>query len=226
MTAPTFRTHMTTELINHMGTEQTIVQTARVSTLGTNTRDAEAQGLIRFLMREGHGTPFESCTLTFRFEVPIFVSRQIVKHRISSINEESGRYKELEPIFYVPDIDRKVVQVGKTGDYKFTPNRFKNWAGRQVIKLASRIGWMAYRVMLKIGIAKEVARMVLPVNIYSTMYVTMNLRAWLNFVKLRSTIGEGHPQHEIALVGDQVADKLTELYPVVMNQFKESQAIV
>lgn len=226
MTAPTFRTHMTTELINHMGTEQTIVQTARVSTLGTKTRDAEAQGLIRFLMREGHGTPFESCTLTFRFEVPIFVSRQIVKHRISSINEESGRYKELEPIFYVPDIDRKVVQVGKTGDYEFEHDDEKSRTAIALIQQASARSWAAYETSLRYGIAKEVARMVLPVNIYSTMYVTMNLRAWLNFVKLRSTIGEGHPQHEIALVGDQVADKLTELYPVVMNQFKESQAIV
>lgn len=226
MTEPTFRTHMTTELINHMGTEQTIVQTARVSTLGTNTRDAEAQGLIRFLMREGHGTPFESCVLTFRFEVPIFVSRQIVKHRISSINEESGRYKELEPIFYVPDIDRKVVQVGKTGDYEFEHDDEKSRTAIALIQQASARSWAAYETSLRYGIAKEVARMVLPVNIYSTMYVTMNLRAWLNFVKLRSTIGEGHPQHEIALVGDQVADKLTELYPVVMNQFKESQAIV
>lgn len=226
MTEPTFRTHMTTELINHMGTEQTIVQTARVSTLGTNTRDAEAQGLIRFLMREGHGTPFESCVLTFRFEVPIFVSRQIVKHRISSINEESGRYKELEPIFYVPTYERPVRQVGKTGDYKFESDYMASSQAINAIEHVSREAWINYEGLLKLGVAKEVARMVLPVNIYSTMYVTMNLRAWLNFVKLRSTIGEGHPQHEIALVGDQVADKLTELYPVVMNQFKESQAIV
>lgn len=226
MSEPIFRSDMGVQLIDSMGDEQSIVRAARVSTLGTESEASEATGLVKFLMREGHGTPFESPVLTFRFEVPVFVSRQIVKHRLSSINEESGRYKELEGVFYVPAEDRKVKQVGKTGAYEFIDDPERSFLARAQIRYATENAWVRYDGMLRRGIAKEVARMVLPVNIYSTMYVTMNLRSWLNFIKLRTEYWGSHAQHEVALVGEEVMDVLEQKFPNVMQQFNKEQRIV
>lgn len=221
-----FRSNVTVELVDHMGDEQSIVRAARVSTLGANAELEEAKGLIKFLMREGHGTPFEAPTLTFRLEVPVFVSRQVVKHRISSINEESGRYKELEPVFYIPSVDRPVKQVGKTGAYTFEGDEDMWVEAHSQIKMLSNRAWTVYESLLATGVAKEVARMVLPVNIYSTMYVTMNLRGWLNFVKLRTSYFGSHPQHEVELVGREVMHELFRQFPSVMDQFMKEQKIV
>lgn len=226
MTEVTFRSDVTVELVDSMGTEQSIVRRARTSTLGARAEAEEAAGLVRFLMREGHGSPFESPELEFRFEVPVFVSRQIVKHRISEINEESGRYKELEPVFYVPEEDRPVKQVGKTGDYKFVESPALNEYAGDVIADSSYAAWWGYENLLREGVAKEVARMVLPVNIFSTMYVKMNLRGWLNFIKLRTQRYGSHAQYEVALVGEKVRDVLVEKFPVVMDQFEKEQRIV
>lgn len=225
MTEITFRSDMGVELIDSMGDEQSIVRAARVSTLGTKAEAEEAAGLVRFLMREGHGTPFESPVLTFRFEVPIFVSRQIVKHRISSINEESGRYKELEPTFYVPAEYRAVEQVGKTGDYTFINNPHLNKTAKHLIEHNAIESWNVYEDLIESGVAKEVARTVLPVNIYSTMYMTANLRSWLNFVKLRTSRYGSKPQYEIDLVGERVRDVLVEMFPTVMDQFEKGSKV-
>jgi len=222
MTDVKFRDDVSVELVDWMGDEASIVRTARVSTLGTQSEARENEGLVKFLYREGHGTPFESNVATFRFEVPVFVSRQIVKHRLSSINEESGRYKELEPVFYVPSKDRRVSQTGKTGDYVFLRNDDLNDSARDAIEISSEDTWYAYEAMLEQGVAKEVARMVLPVNIYSTIYMTANLRSWLNFVQLRTPESGSHPQHEIALVGYEVAKQIQERVPTVWQAFVDS----
>lgn len=225
MTDVTFRSDMTVELVDSMGDEQSIVRAARVSTLGAQAEATEAAGLVRFLVREQHWTPLESPVMTFRIEAPIFVTRQVLKHRIASINEESGRYRELEPVFYVPSADRPVVQVGKTGDYEFEHDRGLNLAVWDSVKLISRHAWGEYRVLTDEGVAKEAARMVLPLNIYSTMYMTANLRSWLNFVKLRTLRYGSKPQYEIALVGEQVRDVLVEKFPTVMDQFEKESHI-
>ena len=217
-----FRNHMDVQLIDHMGDEQSIVRAARVSTLGTKAEATEAEGLVRFLVREGHLVPLESCVLTFRFEVPIFVSRQIVKHRTSSISEESGRYKELEPVFYVPAPDRPVKQVGKTGNYEFVESDKLNDLVTKHLTHNTMDSWGHYQTLLGAGVAKEVARTVLPVNTYSTMYMTMNLRNALHFAGLRSTKGTGHPQHEIAEVGDKVYGILKNLYPTVVDEWEKN----
>lgn len=225
MSDVTFRSVMTVEVVDSMGDEQSIVRAARVSTLGAQAEATEAAGLVRFLMREGHGTPFESPVLTLRIEAPVFVTRQILKHRIGSINEESGRYRELEPVFYAPGTDRPVVQVGKTGAYEFRNDGPTNQEAWIRIQQSSMDAWDAYQEMLSGGIAKEVARMVLPVNIYSTMYVTMNLRSWLNFVSLRTLRYGSKPQYEIAEVGEKVRDILVDRFPTVMDQFEKESKV-
>lgn len=178
----------------------------------------ESQGLINFLWREGHMSPFEHNAFTFLVEAPIFTINQMVRHRIASYNIESGRYKELEPVFYIPRKSRPVVQVGKTGDYKFEDAEpASSVAARSHIKIASEDAWYRYERLLADGIAKEVARMVLPLNIYSSLYVTMNARALMNFLTLRN---EEHAQYEIREVAQKMEVILAEKLPMVYKAFR------
>lgn len=230
MTEPTFfPSSSRVELVDSMGTEVSIVQAARVSTQGQEARGAESsQGLIKHLYKEGHGSPFEHTSLTFYFDVPIFVSRQLVKHRLLSTNETSGRYRELEGRFYVPAPDRKVVQVGKTSEYAFEDgDGFQKGEVTHAITEASKAAWKSYEHLLSKGIAKEVARMVLPVNTYTQLFMTGNLRAWLNFIQLRVDWGteahqRSHAQHEIDEVGRKVALVIQGKYPSVWSAFVEN----
>lgn len=214
MTDPIFRSDMTVELMDHMGDDLTPVRAARLST-GTQAGDnpARDRGLLNALMREGHHVPFEHQVVSFRIEAPIFVTRQILKHRISSISEASGRYSEMDGVFYVPGPERPVKQVGKTMDYQFEQDDYLSDEAYDAITSSSRYAWGTYKDMLDDGIAKEVARMVLPVNLYSTLWITMNTRSLLNFFNLRSSEGEGHPQYEIVQVADQMLAVWGGLFP-------------
>jgi len=211
-----------------MGTEDRVVQVAKVSTLGADSRDAAGNTrLLKYLYRDQHGVPFEHVLFTFYLEIPIFVSRQIVKHRLSSINEESGRYREFQPSFYIPRDERKLVQVGKTGDYVFedgSPDQME--AVRWVLKNSAQSFWDNYEKLLELGIAKEVARMHMPVNTYTSMFLTINLRSLMNFVTKRKEWAEAdvvsHAQDEIELVTDRMVDIIKEKFPNVWDAFEEN----
>ena len=174
-------------------------------------------------MRDRHGSPFEHNAFTFYVEAPLFVFREFQRHRIASYNEESGRYKELEPVFYRPALDRKLVQVGKPGAYTFEDG---DYAQRMMVPAeimrTSDDAYIAYKRMLSQGIAREVARMVLPLNIYSSMYVTMNARSLMNFLSLRS-LEQGtypsFPQWEIADVATQMELIFSEKMPITHSAF-------
>lgn len=210
-----FRSDMTVQVMGVMGDDYSPIQAARVSTEGADSRTTEDNnGLRRYLLREKHMVPFETQVMRFYIEAPIFVTRQILKHRIASVSEESGRYKELEPVFYVPRADRPVKQVGKTGDYIFVHEELLVVKSRIQLKYVAGEAWTAYENMLEAGIAKEVARMVLPLNIYSSMYLTINTRSLFNFFDLRTFRGQSKPQHEIALVADQMYDLWKEQFPL------------
>lgn len=225
----TFRTDATVDLIDSMGTEESIARAARVSTLGAESRGSEANaGLLRYLYKHSHGTPFESCVLQFYMEFPIFTSRQVVKHRLSSINEESGRYKELDGVFYLIHPERPLQQVGKTGDYEFVdgdPQLRKLVEDYQ--KATAQSLWTGYKTQIGMGVANEVARMYLPFALYSSMYFTANLRSVLNFLSLRKDWGEkavhqSKAQFEIALIADKMAEIVKEKYPTVWQCFVDS----
>lgn len=214
MTDPQFRSDFTVEVVDHMGDDLTPLRAARVSTKGADSRTTEENdGLRRYLLREGHHVPFEHQVVSFYLEVPIFVSRQLLKHRISSISETSGRYRELDGVFYVPDEMRPVKQIGKTGAYEFVYDDMALTVARSGTKGASAGAWDLYSTMLGAGVAKEVARMVLPVNTYSSMYFTANTRSLFNLFTLRSSWGEGHPQYEIREAADLMFSHWQELYP-------------
>lgn len=210
----TFRDDMKVELVEFYGGDERVVESARVSTQGSGSREPQqgVQGLIRFLMREQHHVPFEHSGFTFYIEAPIFVTRQILKHRTTSISEESGRYRVLDQEFYVPGPDRPLKQIGKTGDYEFETEVDPAFSDDidQTMRLASRISADCYDVLLEHGVAKEVARMILPVNTYSSLYLTMNARNALHFLKLRT---DPHAQYEIRQVAHQMEDIFAEKMP-------------
>jgi thymidylate synthase (FAD) len=209
---------------------------ARVSTQGEKTLESaqdenldtsRSKGLINYLMRDRHGSPFEHNSMTFYVQAPIFVFREFMRHRIASYNEESGRYRELNPVFYIPGVERNLVQVGKPGAYDFIPGTPEQT--QLVQDEARRISTEAfdsYQRMLDAGVAREVARIVLPLNIYSSMYVTMNARSLMNFLSLR-TKREGSqfpsfPQREIEMAAEKMENFWAELMPLTFSAFNEN----
>lgn len=222
---PTYRSDMTVNLIQHMASDKSVITAARVST-GTSADDnpERDKGLINYLMRDRHGSPFEHNAFTFYVEAPIFVFREFMRHRIASYNEESGRYKKLEPVFYLPDHNRKLVQEGKPGAYTFVHGEFTQLlAVDGSLTKTAQVAYKAYETMLEAGVAREVARMSLPVNIYSSMYVTMNARALMNFLSLRTTRAGTHfpsfPQREIEMVAERMEHYFAMLMPQTYAAF-------
>jgi thymidylate synthase (FAD) len=226
-----FRSDVTVELVKSAASDSDVIWAARVSTKGEASLedvdgDAErSKGLINYLMRDRHGTPFEHTSLTYFVSAPIFVFREFMRHRIASYNEESGRYRELRPVFYVPGPERNLVQQGKPGAYEFVPGTPEQ---HQLVveetKNACLTAYSAYQRMLDAGVAREVARGVLPVATYSSMYVTMNARALMNFLSLRTKRDDSHfpsyPQREIEMVADLMEHQWAELMPITHATFE------
>lgn len=226
-----FRDDVEVTLIRAAASDEAVVHAARVSTLGEVIASADSTDspvpnelLINFLMRERHGSPFEHALFTFFVKAPIFVWREHMRHRIASYNEESGRYRVLAPEFYIPSRDRHLLQVGKAGAYKFHEGTDEQHALlNKALREQSIAAYCAYDEMVKAGIAREVARMVLPVNIYSSAYVTMNARALMNFLSLRRRSDDSrypsYPQREIEMVAEQYEDEFARLMPATHTAF-------
>lgn len=222
---------MTVQLDDAMGDDQTVIRRAKVSTLGSAALEAEGgERFINFLMRDRHGSPFEHCYMTFYIEAPIFVWREFMRHRIASYNEESGRYKELKPVFYIPNDDRKLVQVGKAGAYTFESGTVEQLDEMQTSHMAvSRFAYEAYQDLLNIGIAREVARISLPLNIYSSAFVTMNLRSLMNFLSLRTkdldAAFPSFPQREIEMVAEEMEWYFQNQFPMTHHAFGTNRRV-
>ncbi|MFF6866751.1 FAD-dependent thymidylate synthase [Streptomyces ardesiacus] len=230
-TQPTFRSDVTVQLVKQSATDADVLFAARVSTLGEQSIDEigkdpeRSEGLIKYLMRERHGSPWEHTSMTFLISAPIFVFREFMRHRVGwSYNEESGRYRELEPVFYVPGRDRKLLQKGKPGQYRFEealPEHHE--IVESYTERAYREAYRAYREMLAAGIAREVARAVLPVGLYSSMYATCNARSLMHFLGLRTTHPDAkvasYPQREIEMVAEQMETAWAELMPLTHAAF-------
>lgn len=224
MTDITFRSDVRVELIDSMGGDHRAVQAARVSTKGSESFEAltGSVGLINYLMREHHEVPFEHTVFTFYIEAPIFVTRQILKHRISSISEESGRYKELNPVFYIEPRERPLVQIGKTGNYEFIDGGDELYEYSVMEdKQAAEEDWTRYQRKLARGIAKESARKNLPVNMYSSMYITVNARSLMNILALRTSDTGSHPQYEIEMVARKMEKLWAEHSPATYASFQK-----
>ncbi len=228
-----FRSDVTVELVRAAAQDADVLFAARVSTKGElSLEDVDgdahrSEGLINYLMRDRHGSPFEHNSMTFFVSAPIFVFREFMRHRIASYNEESGRYRELRPVFYVPGPERKLVQEGKPGAYDFvdgTPEQYRITV--EQTKAACEGAYAAYQAMLDAGVAREVARTVLPVGTYSSMYVTMNARSLMNFLSLRTKRPDSSfpsfPQREIEMVADKMEQYWAELMPLTHAAFERN----
>ncbi|MFE5328419.1 FAD-dependent thymidylate synthase [Embleya sp. NPDC056575] len=226
-----FRDDVTVELIKHSASDQDVLWAARVSTAGEKSLDeldkdaSRSRGLINYLMRDKHGSPFEHNSMTFFVSAPIFVFREFHRHRVGwSYNEESGRYRELLPVFYVPSAERRLVQRGKPGAYEFVDGTAEQHA---VVDEATRAGYeaayAAYRRMLEAGVAREVARTTLPVGLYSSMYATCNARSLMHFLGLRTKHDDAtfpsFPQREIEMVAERMEAVWAELMPLTYAAF-------
>jgi thymidylate synthase (FAD) len=213
------------ELVDYMGDDLRIVNAARQSYDKESSKLDEAdKGLISYMMKNHHGTPFEHVNFTFKVKAPIFVTREWMRHRIGSFSEMSGRYVELKKEFYIPEEDRVRKQVGKPGDYHFEPAGGPvAWACTETMKMSYKKSWDDYQLMLKMGVAREVARDVLPVGIYTQFMWTVNLRSLFNFIKLRS--GE-HALSEIRDYSEAIEETLSFVVPVSYAAFAKHGRIV
>jgi thymidylate synthase (FAD) len=232
-----FRSDVTVELVRHSAADSDVLWAARVSTAGEQsleelTKDPErSKGLINFLMRDRHGSPFEHNSMTFFISAPIFVFREFMRHRVGwSYNEESGRYRELKPVFYTPAQDRRLVQQGRPGKYEFvegTPEQHK--VVSEAMRESYRRSYAAYQEMLDAGVAREVARSVLPVGLYSSMYATCNARSLMNFLSLRTrhenAAVPSFPQREIEMVAERMEALWAGLMPLTHAAFNANGRI-
>lgn len=220
---------MDVDLIRADARDIYVIEAMRVSTKGAKVEeynDVEAiKGRINWLMKNRHGSPFESNSMTFRVTAPIFVWREWHRHRIGlSYNEESGRYKVLDPVFYVPSPERKLVQEGKPGSYIMVPGS-QDQHSRHLKRLVEsyKLSYSLYLESLEDNVAKESARVLLPVAIYSTCYVTLNARSAMAFLSLRTTHENAAypstPQREIEMCAEKVEAAWAHLMPITAAAF-------
>jgi thymidylate synthase (FAD) len=184
-----FVDHSTVRLIKTNASDVDVAHAAWVSNFGADaeTRDTSNIGkLIDFLYSNRHMSPFEHGSFTFFVDTPIFVAREFMRHRTFSYNETSGRYKELEPRFYLPPRERPLVQHGRPGAYTFTEGTNEQYAMLvQAQRTSFEYSWAAYQHALGNGVAREVARNVLPLATMTQFYATVNPRNLLHFLDLR-----------------------------------------
>jgi thymidylate synthase (FAD) len=197
-----------------------VVNAARVSFgARVDEMDDRNAGLVRFLMRERHGTPFEHNFFRFHIKAPLFVTREWQRHRVGSFNERSGRYSELPDEFYVPAAGDVRTQVGKPGAYTFEPLPDAVTAQvREGIAASYAESYRRYQELLAADVAKEVARSVLPVGLYTEFYWSVNARSLMNFLSLRNA---PTAQHEIRVYAEAAERHFAEAMPVTHAAFVE-----
>jgi len=209
--------HGHVDLVASCADDLDVVNAARVSFNSTSAElDDSGKGLIKFLMRERHGTPFEHTFFKFRVKAPIFVFREWHRHRVGhSYNEWSGRYSQLAPEFYVPDV--VLTQTGKPGAYKFeetneaSAEQYKNW-----LRDSSNLAYQLYEQSLELGVSKQQARGFLPVFTYSEMIWSCNSRSLMHFLGLRNS---EQAQMEIREYARVVELLFSEQMPVTHQAF-------
>jgi len=204
-----------------MGGDLSVVNAARVSFAQKSTRlDDSEVGLIKYLMKNHHGTPFEHAVFTWRVKAPIFVTREWMRHRIGSFNEWSGRYSELTTEFYFPAVEAVRKQVGKPGAYTYEAVSVGEAVHtRQQLKDTYDHCAYTYKHLLARGIAKELASRVLPTAVYTQFVWTVNARALMNFLALRNS---EHAQFEIRQYAKEMEAEFDLYMPHTAGAFAEA----
>jgi thymidylate synthase (FAD) len=210
--------HGFVRLDDAMADDLSVVNGARVSFARRKEEMEESdEGLIRFLMRERHGTPFEHNSFRFHIRAPIFVAREWFRHRVGSFNEFSMRYAKATDEFYVPEPEDVRTQVGKPGSYSFeavSPEIAETT--RDELRAVYEAAYKTYEELVELGVARELARCVLPVGAYTEFYWTVNARALMNFLSLRAA---ETAQREIRRYAEACEVFLAERMPVTYAAF-------
>jgi thymidylate synthase (FAD) len=204
-----------------MADDLSVVNGARVSFARHKTEmDDSDAGLIRFLMRDRHGTPFEHNAFRFHVRAPIFVAREWFRHRVGSFNEFSMRYARATDDFYVPAAEDVRTQVGKPGAYSFDPvSEDVAETTREELQRVYETAYSTYERLVELGVARELARAALPVGAYTEFYWTVNARALMNFLSLRNA---ETAQREIRRYAEACERFFAERMPVTHEAFVAS----
>ena len=216
-------------VVDYMGDDQAVVQAARVSYGKGTTRVTEDRGLIRYLMRHRHSTPFEMCEIKLHVKLPMFIARQWIRHRTASINEYSARYSVLDKEFYIPDAKDLAVQSvsNRQGRGGVLSEKDSNEA-LEMLKRDAEKCFDTYEYLLneksngdiidnnRDGLARELARINLTLNTYTQWYWKTNLHNLMNFIYLRA---DSHAQYEIRVYADIIYDIMKAWVPITAEAF-------
>ena len=213
--------HGFVRLDDAMASDLSVVNAARVSFARRKEEmDESDEGLIRFLMRDRHGTPYEHNSFRFHIRAPIFVAREWMRHRVGSFNEFSMRYAKATDEFYVPNSDDVRSQVGKPGAYSFEPvSADIAQKTREELRAVYETAYATYQRLVELGVARELARAVIPVGAYTEFYWTVNARSLMNFVSLRAA---ETAQREIRRYADACERFFAERMPVTHAAFVDA----
>jgi thymidylate synthase (FAD) len=211
--------HGFVRVVDYMGNDSSVVQGARVSYGAGTKKVSEDVGLINYLMRHFHSTPFELCDIKFHIKCPIFVARQWLRHRSVSANEYSARYSIVDNQYYVPEIDKISVQSAsnKQGRGEIVDDERAKIV-QDTIKEIAENSYNEYNEMLEDGIAREIARVCLPLNFYTEFYWKINLHNLMHFLKLRA---DSHAQYEIRVYALKMMEIMKLWVPHTYDAFMD-----
>lgn len=213
-------------LIDWMGDDKRIVEAARISYKSPSKGDESDKKLLEYLWKNKHTSPFEMPKVTLNIKMPIFVMRQYVRHRMQNLNEVSARYTELPNEFYIPKEWRKQDTKNKQGSIAnenfnpFTPDisTYPEMYATDALKKHCQTCYVFYTELLYCGISREMARMVLPINVYTEIYCCWDLKNLLHFIKLRE---DNHAQFEIQEYGRAIKSICKELFPWTIEAYEK-----
>lgn len=215
--------HGFVRVIDYMGDDAAICQAARVS-YGKGTKSVQSdEGLIRYLMRHWHSTPFEMCEIKLHVKLPVFVARQWIRHRTANVNEYSARYSILDREFYIPEPDALAAQsvVNNQGRGRLLEGA-EAVRVLDILKSDSNRAYDNYEAMIsdegQDGLARELARMNLPANIYTQWYWKVDLHNLFHFLRLRA---DPHAQYEIRVYADAICKMVRDWVPAAYGAFED-----
>jgi thymidylate synthase (FAD) len=203
-------------LIDWMGSDQRILEFARVSYKSPSKGIEQDTKLLHYLYKNKHTSPFEANKITLNIKMPIFVMRQYVRHRMQNLNEVSARYTELPNEFYIPTRWRQQDTKNKQGSIYGEISDTMNWALSTDFEKYCHKSYEYYQSLLKNGVAREMARMALPINIYTEIYCCWDLKNLMHFLQLRE---DSHAQFEIQEYAKAIKEIVNKLFPVTMEAF-------
>ncbi len=215
--------HGFVRVIDYMGDDAAICQAARVS-YGKGTKSVQNDaGLIRYLMRHWHSTPFEMCEIKLHVKLPVFVARQWIRHRTANVNEYSARYSILDREFYIPEPDALAAQsVVNNQGRGATLEGAEAARVLEILKADSNRAYDNYESMIsdegQAGLARELARMNLPANIYTQWYWKVDLHNLFHFLRLRA---DAHAQYEIRVYADAICEMVKDWVPASYAAFED-----